>query len=148
MKRFKHIKKGYFSEALLLLEENFKDNIISQEDTIKTRILKIEILNYQSNYKRSLDFVKIALQQSIEIKNKILIVDSILVKIEALSSFGELTKTDNLIQTCFNHLSPKGNNTIKVQKSISAIYHLQGVMNYKRGSKTSLSSLSKILKFL
>ena len=143
-----HLKKGDFSEALLLLEENFEDNILSQEDAIKARILQIEILNYQSNYKQSLDIAEIALQQSIETQNKILIVDSILAKVKTLSLLGELTKAENLIQTCFDHLSPKGNKTIEVQKRISAIYHLQGFMNFKRGElKQAFLLYQKSLSF-
>ena len=143
-----YLKKGDFSEALLLLDKNFGDNILSQEDEIKARILQIEILNYQSNYKQSFDIAKIALQQSIEIKNKILIVDSILAKVKTLSLLGELTKAENLIQTCFDHISLKGKKTIEVKKRISAIYHLQGVMNYKRGElKQAFLLYQKSLSF-
>ncbi len=143
-----YLKKGDFSEAFQLLEENFGDNFLSQEDAIKSRILQIEILNYQSNYKQSLDIAKIALQQSIEIKNKILIVDSILAKVKTLSLLGELTKAENLIQTCFDHISLKGKKTIEVKKRISAIYHLQGVINYKRGElKQAFLLYQKSLSF-
>ena len=121
---------------------------MSHEDAIEAGILKIEILNYQSKYRQSLDIAEIAFQLSIEINNKILIVESILAKVRTLSLLGELTKAENLIQTCFDHLSLKGKKTIEVQRCISAVYHLQGVMNYKRGElKQAFLLYQKSLSF-
>ena len=128
-----NIKKGNLNEANRLVDEVLKNKKISKEELIQTHLLKSEILNYQSNYKKSLETTKIAMQKSLELKNKILIVDSILAKVTTLSLLGELTAAEDCVQTCFDHISLKGKKTKEIQKRISSIYNMQGSLNYKRG---------------
>ncbi len=138
---------GQYNEALQVIENSLQNNILSELQNIQSLIIKSKILTEMGEKQKGLKLSIEAINKSQNLKNPLLLIDSLIAQFVALFQLNEIANSTKLIRDVQKDLKKKrriSKNDKKIRES--TLYYYLGKIHRKKGNfKKAVEVFNKAL---